>query len=126
MSKKATKPEEKGFFDKVKDTIGGIWDGTKDKAEDLKHTAEDTFENLKEKVTPEKPKAIKIPAVKKAVDQKAAATVAKAKLITAKTKGKAEGKVNDETKKAKGEVANVKAKPVIKPKTTLVKKGKSK
>ena len=40
MSTKSTKPEEKGFFEKVKETIEDFWDGTKDKAEDLKETAE--------------------------------------------------------------------------------------
>jgi hypothetical protein len=41
MSDKATKPEEKGFFEKVKETIEELWDGTKDKAEDIKDAAED-------------------------------------------------------------------------------------
>ena len=36
MSNKSTKPEEKGFFEKVKETIEELWDGTKDKAEDIK------------------------------------------------------------------------------------------
>ena len=56
MSKKTTKPEEKGFLEKVKETVGGIWSGTKDKAEDLKEAATSTLEDLKDKVAPEKPK----------------------------------------------------------------------
>ena len=54
MSKKTNKPEEKGFFDKVKEAIGGILDGTKDKAEDLKEAAASTLEDVKDKVTPRK------------------------------------------------------------------------
>ena len=34
MSNDTTKPEEKGFFEKVKETIENLWDGTKDTAED--------------------------------------------------------------------------------------------
>ncbi len=52
MSTKTTKPEEKGFFEKVKETIEELWDETKDKAEDLKGCRPGhTYDNLKNKVT---------------------------------------------------------------------------
>ena len=46
MSANTTKPDEKGFFEKVKETIEELWDGTKDKAEDIKAAAEDKINDL--------------------------------------------------------------------------------
>ncbi len=43
MSKKSTQPEEKGFFEKVKETIEELWDDTKEKAGDLKDSAEHAY-----------------------------------------------------------------------------------
>ena len=40
MSTNSTQPEEKGFFEKVKETIESLWEGTKDTAEDVKEAAE--------------------------------------------------------------------------------------
>jgi hypothetical protein len=59
MSDKATKPEEKGFFEKVKETIEELWDGTKDKAEDIKDAAEDKINDLTKKAVPAKKVAVK-------------------------------------------------------------------
>jgi DNA replication initiation complex subunit (GINS family) len=49
MSTKKTQPEEKGFFEKIKETIEEFWEGTKETAEDLKEKAEDKIDDLKEK-----------------------------------------------------------------------------
>jgi len=40
MSNNTTRPEEKGFFEKVKETIENLWDGTKDTAEEVKDKAD--------------------------------------------------------------------------------------
>jgi uncharacterized protein YjbJ (UPF0337 family) len=49
MSTSKKQPKEKGFFEKIKESIEDLWDGTKDTAEDLKDKAEDKFDDLKEK-----------------------------------------------------------------------------
>ena len=54
MSTNSTGPEEKGFFEKVKETIEHLWDGTKDTAEGIKDKTADTIEHIKDKVTTEK------------------------------------------------------------------------
>jgi len=60
MNTENNKPEEeKGFFDKVIDSISGLWDDTKDKAEDLKEATGDKIDDLKAKVTAKKPAAAK-------------------------------------------------------------------
>jgi hypothetical protein len=40
MSTNNNQPDEKGFFEKVKDTISELWEDTTEKAEDLKEAAE--------------------------------------------------------------------------------------
>ena len=124
MSKGKTQPEEKGFFEKIKESIEEFWDGTKENAEDLKDKAEDKFEDLKEKtedkiadikkkVAIKKPEvakkatfakaviAKKADAVKESVAKKVTATTAKAKTETADIKTKADTKAKAITAKAK-------------------------
>jgi hypothetical protein len=54
VSSNSTGPEEKGFFEKVKETIEHLWDGTKETAEDIKDKTADTIDHLKDKTTAEK------------------------------------------------------------------------
>ena len=115
MSTNSTGPEEKGFFEKVKETIEELWEGTKDKAEEIKDAAEDKFEDLKDKVTAKKTTAKKKPAQrKKAVSTKVKSVASDAKAAATGIKAKAETKAKEITTKAKKEVADVKARAATK------------
>ena len=119
MSKKTTKPEEKGFLDKVKETVGGIWSGTKDKAEDLKEAATSTLVDLKDKVAPEKPKTAKVPAAKKPTQPKSEASAAKVKATAVKARPDAKSEIKTTAKK---KVTELKPKTDNKPTAATSKK----
>jgi hypothetical protein len=79
MSNKSTQPNEKGFFEKVKETIEEFWDGTKD-------TTEDIIQDIKEVASVKKATA------SKTSQAKAAVYTAKKQAATAKKKVVASGK----------------------------------
>ncbi|AMR33261.1 hypothetical protein A0256_18465 [Mucilaginibacter sp. PAMC 26640] len=95
MSTDKTQPEHKGFFEKIKETIGEFWDGTKDTAEDVKDISEEKIADTNEKAGVKKTIANKnanaaLPSVSKKISSATVKTkkgVAKNKATTAdKTK----------------------------------------
>ncbi len=50
MNTNPTGPEEKGFFEKVKENIEQLWEGTKEETVELKDKAADEIDDLKSKI----------------------------------------------------------------------------
>ena len=81
MATKSTQPDEKGFFEKVKETIEEFWDGTKDNKDDIKNVVEEKIKVLKKSIPD-----------KKSTPVKTKATTAKDKTASADVKTKADTK----------------------------------